>query len=78
MTIKELIKALIWKRRYRKAVNKAERLHRRTGNKFMVFKAHRKLIVVPRSRVKALWHSGYFAKGVHIKDLDKICIYKTL
>jgi hypothetical protein len=62
----------------RRAINKANRLHRLTKYKFLVLLVKGKPRVYSKFQLKHLIKTRYFEKGTTIQQLEKSAIYKTI
>lgn len=73
----QLIKRLIFAWRFKRAVRKADRLHRLMRLKFFVIVLNGKLQVIAKQDVRRLLRQRYFRKGTRIEDIEKRALYIT-
>lgn len=73
----ELIKRCIFAFNYKRAVNKAIKLHNATGLKYYVIYLNGSIKVVPKKSVKQLISNHRFKKGVRIEDIEKHALFVT-
>ena len=71
------IKQLIWARRYRRAIRKADTLAAAYKMKYFVIILGGKLKVVPKQNIKRLIREGRFKKGTTIADIESRALYIT-
>lgn len=72
-----LIKRCIFALNYKRAVNKAIKLHNATGLKYYVIYLNGSVKVVPKKAVKQLISNHRFKKGVRIEDIEKHALFVT-
>jgi hypothetical protein len=71
----KFIKAQIFHRRLKKAIEKADRITLETGSKTLVLNHAGKPVVITKRSIKQLIHLGYFkCSAAQIEDL---ALYKT-
>lgn len=73
----QLIKRLIFAWRFKRAVRKADRLHRLMRLKFFVIVLNGKLQVIAKQDARRLLRQRYFRKGTRIEDIEKRALYIT-
>lgn len=71
------LKQLIWARRYRRAIKKADRLADAYKMKYFVILLGGKLKVVPKQNIKRLIREGRFKSGTKISDIESRALYVT-
>lgn len=69
--IKDII--LAWK--FKRAVNKADKLSRMFGMKYLVIALNGRLKVVPKQTIRQLVRTHRFRKGVTVADIEKRALY---
>lgn len=66
--------------RYRKAVNKADEAHEKTGERYYVMPSSSKkktLLIMDRFNFRKLKHKGYITSKAFVADLERGCFYAT-
>lgn len=71
------IKQLIWARKYRRAIRKADTLAAAYKMKYFVVMMGGKLKVVPKQNFKRLIREGRFKRGTSIADIESRALYVT-
>ena len=75
--MKELIKRLLFAWRFKRAVRKADNMHRLQRMKFLVILLNGKLQVVAKQDCRRLIRQHYFKMGTRIEDIEKRALYIT-
>lgn len=75
--MKELIQRLIFAWRFKRAVRKADTMHRLARMKFMVLMLGGRLQVISKQDCRHLIRQRYFKKGTRIEDIEKRALYIT-
>lgn len=73
----ELIKRILFAWRFKRAVRKADTMHRLQRMKFLVILLNGKLLVVSKQDCRRLIRLRYFKKGTRIEDIEKRALYIT-
>ena len=71
------LKQILWARRYRRAIRKADRLAAAYNMKYYVVLLGGRLKVAPKQNFKALVNAGRFRKGTTIRDIEARALYIT-
>lgn len=71
------IKRCIFAFNYKRAVNKAIKLHNATGLKYYVIYLNGSIKVVPKKSIRQLISNRRFKKGVRIDDIEKHALFVT-
>lgn len=71
------IKRCIFAFNYKRAVNKAIKLHNATGLKYYVIYLNGSIKVVPKKTLRKLISNHRFKKGVRINDIEKRALFVT-
>lgn len=77
VTMKRLIKDIIFAWRYKRAVRKANKLAGTFGMKYLVISLNGGLKVVPKQTIRRLVRAHRFRKGVTVADIEKRALYIT-
>ena len=72
------IRKFIYGIRYHYAVNKANRLAKRYGRKYVVINRRGKLVVIAKKRLTELVRQKYFRPGVTAGDLEQRALHVAL
>ncbi|MDR1120048.1 MAG: hypothetical protein LBM08_03945 [Dysgonamonadaceae bacterium] len=65
------------RRKLRNAINKADWMARRTGQKFFVFKYRSSLVVKSKQEIKRLIREKYFTRDFTIHVAERMALYIT-
>lgn len=76
--MKQLIKRIIFRYQFWRAVKKADRFRRITHRKYMVLVVNRKLQVIAKQDVRKHIAAGTFRKGTTVQDIEQKALYITL
>lgn len=74
---KETLKRIIWGIRYKRAINKAEKLSQQFRIRYYVLLSRGRLKCVPKQNIKRLIHEGRFKPGTKVQDVENIALYIT-
>jgi len=74
----QLIKDLVFAFQFKRAVKKADRLHKITHRKYMVLVINKHLEVLSKQELRKFCRNGIFRKGITIAHLEKKALYTTL
>ena len=72
------IQKIIYGIRFNYAVNKASRLAKRYGRKYVVINRRGKLVVIAKKRLTELVRQKYFRPGVTAGDLERKALHVAL
>lgn len=72
------IRKIIYGIRYHYAVNKANRLAKRYGRKYVVINRQGKLVVIAKKRLTELVRQKYFRLGVTAGDIERKALHVAL
>lgn len=73
----KLIKDIIFRWRYKRAVKKAVNIQSLTGRKQFVILYEGKPVVVSKKKIRSLVAIHYFKKGVTVQDIEKRALFVT-
>ena len=71
------IQKIIFNWRYKRAVRKADKLHKSTKRKYLVILLDGKPVAVSKRKVRTLVATRKFRKGVTVADIEKRALYTT-
>lgn len=77
VTMKRLIKDIIFAWRYKRAVRRANKLADTFGMKYFVISLNGGLKIVPKQTIRRLVKAHRFRKGVTVADIEKRALYIT-
>ena len=72
------IRKIIYGIRYNYAVNKANRLAKRYGRKYLVINRRGRLLVIAKKRLTELVRQKYFRPGVTAGDIERKALHVAL
>lgn len=72
-----IIKNFIFNRRLKRAVKRAEQLHKLTNRKYLVLRYNNRLIVKSKQDLKYLLKKGIFRANCGIQEIESIALYIT-
>ena len=72
-----IIQKIIFNWRYKRAVRKADKLHKSTKRKILVVVLNGKPVVLSKRKVRTLIATRYFRRGTTVRDIEDRAIYTT-
>lgn len=78
VSMKRMIREMVFAWRYRRAVRKAKELAELFGMKYYVILLDGRLKVVPKRTVKELVRAHRFRKGVTVEDIERRALFVTV
>lgn len=73
----QLIRDLIFGRRYKRAVKKAVKVQGLTGRKQFVIMYKGRPVVISKRKIRTLVATHYFAKGMTVQDIERKALFVT-
>ena len=71
------IQKIIFNWRYKRAVRKADKLHKSTKRKYLVVVLNGKPVVLSKRKVRTLIATRHFRRGTTVRDIEDRAIYTT-
>ncbi len=74
----KFFRQLIFSLRFRRAVRKADYLHKISHRKYMVLVINRRLEVISKQDIRKFVANGIFRRGTSVADIEQKALYVTL